>query len=134
MRLLAGAQLAEADIEALQGGADLAAIVAERMSQGLDQQVDAIARDRLAALAGMIRHGTLEVRVVLPTAADGRPLAASECHDCFHSKTGIFTDDLGNQVVFAGSINEGEQAWLHNYEMFSVYCSWRADQQAHIDT
>ena len=37
MRLLAGAQLAEADIEALQGGADLAAIVAERMSQGLDR-------------------------------------------------------------------------------------------------
>jgi len=52
------------------------------MSQGLDQQVD------------------------------GRPLAASECHDYFHAKTGIFTDDLGNQVVFAGSINEGEQAHI----------------------
>ena len=76
------------------------------MSQGLDQQVDAIARDRLAALARMIRHGTLEVRVVLPTAAAGRPLAASECHDYFHAKTGIFTDDLGNRVVFAGSITE----------------------------
>lgn len=64
MRLLAGAQLAE------------------RMSQGLDQQVD------------------------------GRLLAASECHDYFHAKTGIFTDDLGNRVVFAGSINEGEQAYI----------------------
>jgi len=123
MRLLVGAQLSKPDIEALMGGADLAGIVAQRMSRGLEEKIDAIGKERLAALAWMIRNGTMEVRVVLPTAADGRPLAASECYDYFHAKTGIFTDGLGNRVAFTGSINEGEQAWLHNYEMFSVYCS-----------
>lgn len=134
MRLLVGAQLAESDVEALLGGAQLADLVAQRMNQGLEQRTDAITRERLAALAWMIRHGTLEVRVVLPTGPDGRPLAASQSHGYFHAKTGVFSDTQANQVAFTGSINEGEQAWLHNYEMFSVYCSWKTDQQAYIDT
>ena len=133
MRLLVGAQLSEADTEALMGGADLAKIVADRMNQGLDEKIDAIAGERLSALSWMIQAGTLEVRVVLPTASDGRPLAASECRDYFHAKFGIFTDGLGDRVAFAGSINEGEQAWLRNFEMFSVYCSWREKQQPYID-
>lgn len=64
MRLLVGAQLAEADVEAFMGGAELSGLVAERMTRGLEQKIDAIARERLSALAWRIRHGTLEVRVV----------------------------------------------------------------------
>ncbi|MBN1856437.1 MAG: DEAD/DEAH box helicase family protein [Dehalococcoidia bacterium] len=134
MRLLVGAQLVERDVKALQGGADLAAVVADRMTADLEQITDAIATERLAALAWMIRQGTLDVRVVLPKGPDGHPLAAGMCHDYYHPKTGIFTDLAGNQVVFTGSINESEQAWLHNYEMFSVYCSWRPGLQGHIST
>lgn len=133
MRLLVGAQLIEADTEALMGGADLAKIVANRMNQGLNEKIDAIAKERLSALAWMIQEGTIEVRVVLPTAPDGRPLAAAECRDYFHAKFGIFTDGLGDRVGFVGSINEGEQAWLRNFEMFSVYCSWRERQFTYID-
>ena len=134
MRLLVGAQLSEADAVALMGGADLAKIVSDRMKQGLNEKVDAIAKERLSALAWMIQEGTIEVRVVLPTASDGRPLAAAECRDYFHAKFGIFTDSLDDRVGFAGSINEGEQAWLRNFEMFSVYCSWRERQFTYIDT
>lgn len=134
MRLLVGAQLSEHDVRALHGGVELAAVVGERMTADLEDMTDAIARHRLAALAWMIQHGTLEVRVVLPKGPDGHPLAAAMCQDYYHPKTGIFTDQAGNQVVFTGSINESEQAWLHNYEMFSVYCSWNQGLQGYITT
>jgi len=134
MRLLVGAQLSEDDVKALHGGADLADIVATSMTSNLDEMTDAIANQRLAALAWMIEHNTLEVRVVLPKGKDGHPLPASMCHDYYHPKTGIFTDVEGNKVVFTGSINESEQAWLHNYEMFSVYCSWTPGLLGYVTT
>jgi hypothetical protein len=134
MRLLVGAQLSEADVNALQGGMELAAVVAARMASDLDKMIDAIAGERLAAVAWMIEHDSLEVRVVLPKGKDGHPLPASMCHDYYHPKTGIFTDAEGNRVVFTGSINESEQAWLHNYEMFSVYCSWAPGLLGYITT
>ena len=134
MRLLVGAQLSEDDVKALHGGADLSAIVASRMSSDITEMTDAIACERLAAIAWMIEHGSLDVRVVLPKGKEGTPLPASQCHDYYHPKTGIFTDVAGNKVVFAGSINESEQAWLHNYEMFSVYCSWVPGLLGYIGT
>jgi len=124
MRLLVGAQLSPDDVKALQGGADLAALVADRMVSGLEEKVDALARERLAALAWMIREGTLEVRVVLPKGPDGRPLPADQSRDYYHPKSGIFTDANGDQVAFSGSINESAQGWEHNYEQFMVYRSW----------
>lgn len=124
MRLLVGAQLSENDVKALQGGADLANIVALRMQAGLDEIQDAVAKSRLAALAWMVKEGTLEVRVVLPKGPDGFPLPAAVCRDYYHPKSGLFTDADGNQVAFSGSINESQQAWLHNYEQFMVYTSW----------
>ncbi|MEL7562603.1 MAG: helicase-related protein [Dehalogenimonas sp.] len=131
---MVGAQLSEDDVAALHGGTELAAVVAERMNSSIDVMADAITCERLAALAWMIDQGTLEVRVVLPRGKDGHPLPASASHDYYHPKTGIFTDSQGNQVVFVGSINESEQAWRHNYELFSVYCSWKPGLQPYITT
>jgi hypothetical protein len=135
MRLLVGAQLTEGDVGALHGGSDLAETVAVRMMADIETMVDAVATERLAALAWMVQQGrTLELRVVLPKGPDGHPLPAGICQDYYHPKTGIFTDEAGNQLVFTGSINESEQAWLHNYEMFSVYRSWTPGLQGYITT
>lgn len=132
MRLLVGAQLSEQDVQALQGGRDLADIVGRRMETDLTDLANIIARERLSALAWMVKEGTLELKVVLPTGKDGRPLPATLTRDYFHPKMGIFTDVQGDQLAFAGSINESEQAWLHNYEMFDVYVSWNTNLKPFI--
>ncbi len=132
MRLLVGAQLSEQDVQALHGGEDLDAVVGRRMAADLTDLADAITKERLAALAWMVREGTLDLKVVLPTGKNGRPLPAALTRDYYHPKMGIFTDAQGDQVAFSGSVNESEQAWLHNYEMFDVYVSWNANLKPFI--
>jgi hypothetical protein len=134
MRLLVGAQLSESDAHALRGDANLAEIVAARMLGDLEEAADAIAQERLAALAWMVREGTLDIRVVLPVGADGKPLPASVTRDYYHPKSGLFTDGAGNAVGFSGSINESEQAWIHNYEQLMVFCSWIDGHRGHLET
>jgi len=134
MRLLVGAQLSEDDVRALRGDADLAEIVAARMLGDLQEATDAIVHDRLAALAWMIREEMLEMRVVLPVGADGRPLPASVTRDYYHPKSGLFVDEADNAVGFSGSVNESEQAWLHNYEQLMVFCSWIEGDRGHLST
>jgi len=129
MRLLVGAQLATKDVQAIREGHDLHEVVAARLDAALpnpETLADELMRDRLAALAWMVATGAIEVRVVLPKGPDGLPLPAPEAREYFHAKVGIFTDSAGNQVVFSGSVNESETAWVHNYEQFMVFTSWGA--------
>ncbi len=124
MRLLVGAQLEPADVEAIVAGEELAAVVRQRLLAGLSTPEDELLRDRLAALAWMVAEGTLEIRVVLPCDATGRPLPADAAAPYFHVKEGVFTDRYGDRVAFSGSVNESALGWQHNYEQFSVYFSW----------
>src|SRR5204863_3098095 len=105
-------------------GADLADTIAPKMAGTLEEIADAIAAERLEALAWMVREGTLDIRVVLPTDADGLPLPATLAREYFHAKEGLFIDHFGDEVAFSGSVNESETAWRLNYEQFSVYTSW----------
>jgi superfamily II DNA or RNA helicase len=124
MRLLVGAKLAPEDIEAVVAGAELAAVVRQRLLEGLATPEDELLRDRLAALAWMVAEGTLEIRVVLPCDPDGRPLPAEKAEEYFHAKEGVFTDAHGDRTAFSGSVNESAHGWRRNYEQFAVYFSW----------
>ncbi|MHA1574051.1 MAG: SNF2-related protein, partial [Alphaproteobacteria bacterium] len=124
MRLLVGAQLSPADVDAITRGASLEGIVAEKLIAALDQPVEDLLRRRLEILAWMIAHGTLQIKVVLPRDANGLPIPAEQAQDYYHPKEGLFTDAEGNQVAFSGSINESMTGWQRNYEQFSVYFSW----------
>ena len=69
MRLLVGAQLTPADVEAIRKGHDLREVIGDRLGAALpdfDALADHLMRDRIATLAWMVATGTLEVRVVLP--------------------------------------------------------------------
>ena len=69
MRLLCGAQLSEADVEAVRAGEDLARVVERRLEAALpdpgalEQQLrDEGLQTRLQALSWMVAQGTLETR------------------------------------------------------------------------
>jgi hypothetical protein len=132
MRLLVGASLSEEDVRAVERGeAAFGAAVEARLLEALEMiEADPAdpARRRLEVLAWMVAQGTLEMRVVLPTGPDGRPLPAHLAQDYFHPKEGLFTDACGHQLAFSGSVNETEQAWVRNYEQFTVYTSWDASR------
>ena len=79
MRLLCGAELSEADVEAIrQGHAMLEERLAERMKMRLVLPESDYVENRLKVLAWLIGTGQLEIRVVLPTDAQGQPLARQQ--------------------------------------------------------
>ncbi|MDR7400958.1 MAG: helicase-related protein [Armatimonadota bacterium] len=132
MRLLVGAALSEADVRAIERGEDaLGQAVEQRLLEALaalERDPTDLARRRLEVLAWMVAHGTLEIRVVLPTGRDGRPLPAEQAADYFHPKEGLFTDACGHQLAFSGSANETPSGWLYNYEQLMVYTSWESSR------
>ncbi|MBN1876000.1 MAG: DEAD/DEAH box helicase family protein [Anaerolineae bacterium] len=131
MRLLAGAQLSHEDVAAIEAGYDMQAVVAHTLSRALPDPATIASqylRERLEALAWLVAIGRLDIRVVLPKGPGGLPLPAPEARDYFHPKVGIFTDAMGDQVAFNGSINESVTGWEHNYEYFTVWRSWVSDE------
>ncbi|HXH21423.1 MAG TPA: helicase-related protein [Dehalococcoidia bacterium] len=132
MRLLVGAALSEEDVRAIERGEDaLGQAVEQRLLEvlaSLERDPTDPARRRLEALAWMVAHGALDIRVVLPTGPDGRPLPAHQAADYFHPKEGLLTDPCGHQLAFSGSANETPSGWLHNYEQFMVYTSWESSR------
>ena len=124
IRLLVGADLSEEDVKAIISGHQLASIVENNLLAHFNDPIDALHQKRLEVLAYMIAENMLEIKVVVPKDDHGNPIPASLCADYYHPKSGVFTDQDGDQVAFQGSVNESATAWLNNYEEFCVYRSW----------
>jgi superfamily II DNA/RNA helicase len=127
MRMLVGAQLYDEDVRAVLNGATLANVIAARLEKAPLEAADAIAQNRLAALAYLVREGRLEMKVGVPTDHLGRPLRHVEASGYFHTKYGILTDAAGDRVMFVGSDNESASGWLRNHETFTVCPSWKTE-------
>ena len=125
MRLMVGAQLHQADVNAVLSGKPLEDVLAERMLADPDLEgTKIIQNEHLAVLAWMVKHDRLQIRVGVPT--DGkRLLTYAESGRYFHTKYGIFTDFYGNKVAFDGSNNATVSGWIKNHETFDVYPSWK---------
>jgi superfamily II DNA or RNA helicase len=128
MRLLVGAELSAADVQAIEQGQALGDVVAGRLVTALSEPEEEVMRRRLEVLAWMVAAGRLHIRVVLPKGPNGRPLPASQAQDYYHPKEGLFTDRSGDQVAFSGSVNESAAGWQRNYEQFMVFRSWDASR------
>jgi hypothetical protein len=135
MRLLVGARLVEADVKAVEEGYDLRERIEAGLLHDLIDPADYLTRERLKALAWMIARGTLDIRVVLPVDRAGKPVCSGPHDPYYHIKTGVFTDEAGDQVAFTGSVNDSETAWIMNYEDLAVYTSWitlNGDTRVHL--
>ena len=86
MRLLVGAELSEADVQAIERGQALDDVVAERLVAALSEPEEEVMRRRLEVLAWMVAAGRLQIRVVLPKGPNGHPLPASQTQDYYHPK------------------------------------------------
>lgn len=127
MRLIVGAQLKQADVDAVLTGIPLSDVLAARLlaDPGLEG-VKIIQDEHLSVLAWMVAHDRLDIRVGVPT--DGtRLLSYEQSGKYFHTKYGVFTDRYGNRVAFNGSNNATLPGWVANHETFDVYPSWMND-------
>ena len=125
MRLIVGAELHQADVNAVLSGKPLEDVLAARMLADPDLEgTKIIENDHLAVLAWMVKHDRLEIRVGIPVDGE-RLLTYAESGRYFHTKYGIFTDFYGNKVAFDGSNNATASGWVKNHETFDVYPSWK---------
>nr|MDQ6944788.1 SNF2-related protein [Actinomycetota bacterium] len=122
-RFLVGAELGEADRDALIGATEVPAELAARLAASLVPG-DEIAQRRLEVLAWLVREGRLELRVAVAVDQAGVPVAPGAHVPYFHEKVGVLRDHRGDGVAFQGSVNESATGWAANFESFSVYRSW----------
>ena len=130
MRIIAGAELTEQDIDAIDNGEPLDHVVAARLLDDPDAAEDVVVEQRLRLLAWMVREGFLEIKIGVPLDPDGKPLPPAKADRLFHTKFGILTDGYGDRIVFQGSVNESAKGWRHNHEAFTAYQSWEPDMWA----
>ena len=124
MRVIAGAELTEADIEAIRGGQPLEDAVARRLIEAPDEAGDIVADHRWEVLAWMLQKGFLDIRIGIPVNEQGELLSPGAASPLFHSKFGILEDAVGDRIVFSGSDNESARGWRDNHETFHVFRSW----------
>lgn len=121
IRLVASPYLSNDDIEAMRKGYKMRnKIIENALLRELHEVNDVYEQERLNLLAQLIADGILDIKIAL-TENDGNI-------GMYHEKMGIISDNLGNKVAFAGSMNESANAMMNNYEAIDVFCSWDDDK------
>lgn len=125
MRLIASPHLEEADIQAIRRAAEKPnEVLKSIVSRCLGEIEEYLVRERLNALAWLIADGSLEIRLALRLDDNGQV-----AQGIYHEKIGIFTDEEGNHVAFAGSANETAGGLINNFESIKAFWSWDDPQE-----
>lgn len=132
MRLLAGAQLSDEDVAAMNGGRALAEVLVKQLLRNPVEGANLVAQRRFEILAWMVREEHLEVKIVVRIDDRGRPITGPALAPYYHKKSAVFYDGVGNRVALVGSNNESAMGWdeAGNAEEFHVYRSWRPEAWA----
>lgn len=93
---------------------------------------EALKRRHAEAMCWMLKHGLLEVKVVIPDQLHGDGSGGPGL-ETFHPKFGLISDSAGDVVTFSGSANESMNAWARNLENLMVHNSWTPGQQDYVD-
>ncbi|NOK58237.1 MAG: DEAD/DEAH box helicase [Chloroflexi bacterium AL-W] len=103
----------------------------EVLRQTLERTITKLTHDlesqTLSALAWLVADRILDFRLAVPV---------NDLTGEFHSKFGIFTDNVGDVVSFEGSYNDSIQG-TRNYESLKIFRSWepyQADMVQHDST
>lgn len=135
MRLVCGAKLQAADIDAIKkAGENPEEIIEKTMIRDLSTMEEEFIRDHVCALGWMVAKNTLEIKVAIVADESGQPLEAAKAaaQGIFHQKIGILRDEKRDVISFSGSCNESASAWKSNIEEFKVFCSWNSNEEEYI--
>lgn len=114
IKMICGPQLSEEDSEAISIGYKYKQDVIEKLfSEKFEEELDKLSENNLRLLAELIAKDYMEIK-----------LAITEGVGIYHDKLGILEDLNGNRIVFYGSANSSEAAYVSNYEKVRVSTSW----------
>ncbi|WP_459557671.1 DEAD/DEAH box helicase family protein [Lacunimicrobium album] len=120
MRLITSVHLQDEDIQAIEQGLDRQAVCEQRLLEQIQIDFAAPFGRGSALLMSLLQLDRLEIRISLPKSGRG----------IYHEKVGIYLDDVGDYVSFAGSPNESRSGLEINYECIDVFPSWEDDSRA----
>lgn len=135
MRLIAGARLQQADLDAIKEGKEnTEKVLSEIMLRDLQQIENEIIYHHVRALAWLVAKGYLDIKIAVVMDRYGQPVDYETAlkRGIFHQKVGIFEDKDGNFISFSGSVNETATAWEDNIEEFKVFRSWMDGEVQHL--
>jgi len=120
IRLVLGAFTDAKDIDAISNGyreKEISEKIGAEFLSTIEGVSDALFQNRFEALAWLVAHGKLDVRIALRE------------QGMYHDKIGIIADSVGDRIVFSGSANESLSALLptFNYESINVFPSWKEE-------
>lgn len=119
--LVASPYLSAEDLDAIRKGYELReCIIKNAVLRELKETKNVYEQDRLNLLANLISDGILDIKIAFTEDENKMGM--------YHEKMGIISDDFGNKVAFAGSMNESATAMTLNYETIDVFCSWKGEQ------
>lgn len=131
MKLITSHSLTAKDIEALNnfdflGDEIVANSILDDFTSAIGDISSTAARmksDYVKAMCWLLREGRLEIKLVVPGShSQSRPSPGE--FEKFHPKFGVLRDSWGDEIIFAGSVNETLLGWAGNLENLSVYKSW----------
>ena len=135
MKLIVGAKLQRADIEAIKEGKENPEkVISKIILEDLKDIEDEVIRDHVRALGWLVANGNLDIKVAVVVDNYGQPIDFDTAirKGIFHQKVGIFEDEDGNFISFSGSVNETATAWEDNIEEFKVFRSWVEGELDHL--
>lgn len=119
MQLIVSPRLSEEEILAIQKGYESREqIVTNAIMREFREPTSYFESERLNMLATLIAVGKLDIKVAF---THGRNQLG-----IYHEKMGLIYDIDNNIIAFSGSTNESETAFVDNYEVMDVYCSWQS--------
>ena len=113
--------LSQEDIDAINKGYEKKKIIGQALMREFREPENYFQEERLNWLSYLIEEGFLEIKVAFtpPNKEMGM----------YHEKVGVVTDELGNKIVFTGSLNETINAFHNNYESIVVFNSWEESKE-----
>ena len=127
MQLVVSPNFSEEDIKIIQEGyAKREEIVSQALEREFLFSEESLIKRRIEAVSWMIAKGELDLKVAIPV-RDGKVTRG-----IYHEKMGIFKDEEDNVMVFSGSINESQSAYVNNFESFDVQLSWESGRSEEL--
>lgn len=128
IQLIASPNLSKEDIEAIKIGYEhrkdeQASIIEQCFTRDFEEEIAKLSDDGLVLLAELIASGLLEIRIATVSEND---------IGIYHDKLGILEDLYGNKVVFSGSANSSNNAYVYNYDKVRVFKSWDETQNEYV--
>lgn len=119
--LVASPYLSAEDVDAIRKGYELRdCVIKNALLRELKETKNVYENERLNLLANLISDGVLDIKIAFTEDKNKMGM--------YHEKMGVISDEFGNKVAFAGSMNESAVAMTLNYETIDVFCSWKGEQ------